>query len=370
MIKFRLLAAALMAAAACLGQAQAAAPDHAAFKVGVVARRFVPPEPYDWRGDANHALTAIVWYPAAPDAKEQQQTIGAPGDPLFEGGRVAHDAALSPTPAKFPLIVMSHGTGGTASSLTWLGTALASAGYVVAAVNHPGNNAIDGYTPQGFSLWWLRARDLSAVISGMLGDPTFGARLDPQRIGAAGFSLGGYTTVALVGGITSLLHFRAFCKSPAADAMCAAPPEFVDLRAKAEALQKSDPEYRAALADDGRSYRDPRVRAVFAIAPSLVPAFTPESLAGIDIPMAIVASAGDTVVPPGSGARFLAAHVKHAELTIIPGAANHYVFTATCTAGGRKELPALCADRAGVDRDAIHAETAHLAKAFFVRTLH
>lgn len=69
-----------------------------------------------------------------------------------------------PAIGKFPLIALSHGTGGSALSLAWLGTALASHGYIVAGVNHPGNNALDAYTSSGFSLWSERARDLSEVI--------------------------------------------------------------------------------------------------------------------------------------------------------------------------------------------------------------
>ena len=122
--------------------------------------------------------------PADADAKEKLQLLGPPGKPLFDGGRAATDAALAPTPARFPLIVLSHGTGGTGDSLAWLGTALARAGYVTAAVDHPGNNAIDGYTVPGFTLWWERARHLSAVIDQMLADPTFGTRIDAERMGA------------------------------------------------------------------------------------------------------------------------------------------------------------------------------------------
>jgi predicted dienelactone hydrolase len=107
------------------------------------------------------------------------------------------------------------------------------------------------------------------VIDGILADPTFRTRIDMERIGAAGFSLGGYTMIAIAGGITSLVHFREFCASPAADGACQAPLEFGDLRAKAKALADSDEAFRAALANDSRSYRNTRVRAVFAIAPAL-----------------------------------------------------------------------------------------------------
>jgi predicted dienelactone hydrolase len=85
----------------------------------------VPAEPYERRGDAGHALATMIWYPPDPGAKEQPPLLGPPGDPLFDGRRAAADAALAPTPAKFPLIVLSHGTGLTGGNLAWPGTALA-----------------------------------------------------------------------------------------------------------------------------------------------------------------------------------------------------------------------------------------------------
>lgn len=365
----RPISAVLVAAVICLSGAHGAVPNPRAFRVGIVTRQFVPPEPYDWRGDAQHALAVTIWYPAGPGAQEQAQMLGPPGRPLLDGGQAAPDAALSPTPVKFPLIVLSHGTGGTAGNLAWLGTALASRGFVAAAVNHPGNNAVDGYTVQGFALWWERAHDLSAVIDGMLVDAVFGSRIDRERIGAAGHSLGGYTVIAIAGGITSFAHFKNFCNSPDADAMCKAPPEFADLRAKVAALTDSNPGFRAVLKDHGRSVRDPRVRAVFAMAPALGPVFTPESLENIEIPVAIIAGAGDEIVPIASSARYLAAHIPHAELTILPAPVGHYVFTGICLPAGRAALPRVCNDAPGVDRAAILAKTADLAKAFFARQL-
>jgi predicted dienelactone hydrolase len=271
------------------GVTQAAGQTTPPFKVGVTTRAFLPVEPYEWRGGAKHALATMIWYPADPGAEEKPQLLGPSDNPLFDAGRAAADAALAPMPAEFPLILLSHGTGGIAGNLAWLGTALARAGYVAAAVNHPGNNWIDGYTVAGFTLWWERACDLSAVIDGMLADPTFMTRIDAARIGGAGFSLGGYTMIAIAGGITSLAHFREFCASPDAENAWQAPPEFPDLRAKAEALADSDEAFRAALANDSRSYRDQRVRAVLAMAPGCGPAsaFLPESLERIGIPVAI-----------------------------------------------------------------------------------
>jgi len=81
------------------------------FKVGGTFRRFTPPDKaYNWRGAKTHALTVTVWYPAAASAVEHPVEI--PGlSQLFVLGNAAQDASLASAPAKFPLIVLSHGTG-------------------------------------------------------------------------------------------------------------------------------------------------------------------------------------------------------------------------------------------------------------------
>ena len=347
------------------GAAQAAEPEAPPpFKVGMARRAYVPSGAYDWRQDAKHALATLIWYPAAADAQEKPWTFGPPGRPYFDIGPVAVDAPLAPASEKFALVVLSHGFGATAANMAWLGRALAAHGYIAAAVNHPGNNAIDGSTVPGATLWWLRARDLSTVIDGMLKDPTFGPRIDPQQIGAAGHSAGGYTVIELAGGITSRAHFRAACAAPDPDRQCAPPPEFPDLAAQVGAMAESDPAYRMA-GEEVRSYRDSRVRAVFAMAPGLAGAFLPDSLAHIEIPVAIVAGAADEVVPVKSNAEFFAAKIPHAQLTILPAPTSHMVFTGLCLKVGREALSRVCNDPPGVDRAAVEAKTADLAQAFF-----
>jgi predicted dienelactone hydrolase len=355
----------ILCALPCAGAAQSEARPGGAFKVGTTLRSFVPPEPYDWRGAATHALLTAIWYPADPSAQERPQLFGPPNAPLFAAGPAAPDAATAPTPAKFPLILLSHGTGGTAQSLAWLGTALAAHGYIVAGVNHPGNNALEPYTVQGFTLWWKRAQDISVVLDAMLAEPLFGAGIDRDRIAATGFSLGGYTAIELAGGITSLTRFEEFCKSGASPASCKAPPEFPDYHDKRAALAKTDAAYAAALAEGAKSYRDPRIRAAFAMAPALGFVLTPESLAAIAIPVAIAAGEGDAIVPIDASAKYLAAKIPRTELTIFPGTVGHYVFLDVCTSAGRDTLPSLCIDAPGVDRDAVHRTTADLATQFF-----
>jgi len=337
------------------------------FKVGVTTRNFIPAEPYDWRGAKTHALRVTIWYPAAADAREEPQWIGPPVVPFFSAGSAARDAAPAAGPRR-PLILLSHGAGDIASGLAWLGTAFAAHGFVTLAVNHPGNNALEDYTVEGFSLWWLRAVDLGAVIDAVLDDKTFGSQIDPARIGAAGHSAGGYTVIAVAGGISDPAQFEAFCRSPAADASCKPPPNVSDMRQKSLARLSSDPDYRQRYSQAGKFYRDQRVRAAFAMAPGLAPIFTPESLGKIAIPVAIVAGSADEIVPPASNAEALARAIPNAMLKLFPDA-GHFVFFGTCTAVGRVFIRAVCRDPDGTDRDAVHAETIRLALDFFTANL-
>ena len=335
------------------------------YPVGFSLRQFAAPEDYNWRGSDDHTLSGIIWYPAENSAGAKDQYVGPPDAPLFYSGRVAKDATLAPAFGKFPFITLSHGTGGSAMQMAWLGTYLASRGYIVAAVNHPGNNAVTGYTTRGFIEGWERAKDISTVISGMLADPRFGERIDPGRIGAAGFSYGGYTMMELAGATTDSNRILAWCdeQKDACD-----PPETPDLMEKFQAI-KQQPDVQRALQRSGDSYRDPRIRAVFAIAPAVARAFTPQSLQKITIPVEIIAGAADPIAPPAENAQFFAANIKGAKLTILPAGIGHYTFLDVGTEAGKKQLPKLFVDNAGVDREAVHKQVAEMAAEFFEKEL-
>src|SRR5580704_2284895 len=306
-----------------------AAPTRAAktviYKVGVMTRQFNPPEPYEWRGAKTHALVTDIWYPADAAAVEQMQWIGSPDAPFAKGAKAARDAALIAGSDKFPLILLSHGIGGSSAMMAWFGGALASHGYIAAAVNHPGNNALEDYTLPGAVFWGQRAHDLSALLDVLLADSTFGPRIDSKRVGAAGFSLGGLTVIELAGGIAEFSRYQDFCKSPKADGMCTDTIEYPGLLAKVTSLAKSDPAIQAAFVENSRSHRDPRIRAIFAMAPALGLAFDPASLAKISVPAQIVAGAVDSVVPLETSAKFFATSIPHAQLTIYQ-AVGHYTF--------------------------------------------
>jgi predicted dienelactone hydrolase len=322
------------------------------------------------RGDPSDRLKARVWYPATSGTLLRPIIIGPLHAPLFMEGEAGRDAAVADMRARMPFVVISHGTGGTAMDLAWLCAGLAARGFIVAAVDHPGNNALEPPTVAGTSLYWLRAEDLSRVISGVLAIPRFGKRIDTARIGAAGESLGGYTVLEIAGARTDSLLLDFYCAHKPRTPVCTgeASPAIPGLKAKAHALALADAEYRAAVASGTDSHRDPRVKAVFSIEPAEGPAIIPASLEKIGIPIAFVAGLGDRILPLSDNVIPDAVLVPNAEVTLFPKPAGHYTFLMNCTPLGRQKYRMLCAD-AGPERVTIHRDTLELAASFFARTI-
>jgi predicted dienelactone hydrolase len=355
-------APAFVLAALLLGQAEAGAQD---FHVGETTRTITPARTRDWRGARTHALVTRIWFPVDAATPERPHLIGAPGHEIMVGAPIA-SGPIAGSRKRYPLLLLSHGTGGTADSLDWLGAGLARAGYIVVAVNHPGNNALEPYTPEGFLLWWERAADLSDALDAILADPKFAAHVDRDRIGAVGFSLGGYTVLELAGARTTPGALQAFCASPEADAICH-PPEMAGMSTEALATAPT-PETRASLARAGQSFRDRRVKAVFAIAPALGEAFGPDSFADVRIPVALVAGEADATAPLGTNILRFGRFIPAAKVTLVPGA-GHYTFLDLCTPAGDTQLPLQCRDDHDVDRAAVHALALDKARAFFAHEL-
>jgi predicted dienelactone hydrolase len=137
-----------------------------------------------------------LWYPAEPGPR--------PGP---EPGR---DARARPGP--HPLVVFSHFSGGHRQSSSFVGTHLASHGYVVAAMDHSEIVAPE-LASRADETTAERAARIRAIIAGRVPDVRFlldhllggpgpggagrgGIGLDPERVGLAGFSLGGWTALA------------------------------------------------------------------------------------------------------------------------------------------------------------------------------
>jgi len=337
-------------------------------RVGLTTRTFHPKEARNWRGAEAKELHCTIWYPAAGSAIETKQIVGPPDDPLFEAGSAMPHAEFTPSLSQLPLIVLSHGTGGSAVQLAWLGTALARAGFIAVAVDHPGNNSTESYTAEGFVLWWERATDLSDVLDGILADGDIGPHVDTSRIGAAGFSIGGYTVLELAGARTDVSVLYDMCREHPTETVCHV-PEIKDFGSPEQMLQTVRKSSGESLARSADSFRDPRVKAVFAIAPGVSETQTTDSLHQIRIPVEVVVGAADPIAPAGHNADYIRANIRGTRETVLPGGVAHYTFLDTCTAAGKTKLPVYCTDGPNVDRDAVHAQVSEMAVTFFARSL-
>jgi predicted dienelactone hydrolase len=309
-------------------------------------------------------LRITVWYPAAADAIERPLVLGPPESPLRNVGSVAVDAAFAADRTRWPVILLSHGFGGTARIMGWFGIAMARDGYVVVAVDHPGNNAVDEMTVPGAILYWDRADDLRAALGATERDAAIGPHMDVARVGVAGFSAGGFTALVAGGARVDPSHLARFCAGNPDDGVCRPQLEFtVTPEEIAKAFER--PEVAAEAAHAGDDHSIPAVRAVFAMAPSLVQALDPASLADLRMPVHIVLGDADTVAPPTTNGLVAARMIPGAELEQLPGV-GHYDFLAPCTEAGQKIVP-LCSvhiPQANTHRRAISA-----AQDFFGRIL-
>jgi predicted dienelactone hydrolase len=326
----------------------------------------VTSEPTASLRDAKHRseLRITVWYPAAADAVEQPLVVGPPGRPLFEIGAVAPDAAFAADGARRPVILLSHGYGGTARIMGWFGIAMARSGYIVIAVDHPGNNTVDEITVPGATLWWDRAEDLRAALAAIARDPELGALIDPSRIGVAGHSAGGFTALVAAGARVDPSHFIQFCRANPDDGVCRPQQEFAVTpqdRAKALAI----PEVAAEAARAGDDHAIAAVRAAFVMAPALVQALDPGSLARMRTPVHILLGDADTVTPPMTNGVVAADAIPNAGLERLPSV-GHYDFISACTDAGKAAIPQCKIDVPQADT---HRRAITAAEAFFSRNL-
>lgn len=346
---------------ACTGCADA--PVERETAVGRQHRAYVDDARANWDGDAARPLSTTVWYPAAADSSESERRIG-----VFRFGSSAPDAGFLDDRRR-ALVLLSHGTGGSAAQLSWLAESLVQAGFIVAAVNHHGNTAAeDRHWPHGFVLPGERARDTGVLVDRLLADPELGPRIDPERIGVAGFSLGGYTALASVGAGIGFDDWQRRCWASPQQPSCSLPPEADFTLDTVRTLADSDPAFIAAIERSRQLTTDPRIRAVYAIAPALLALADPASLGTIHVPVRIVLAEQDQQIPFGDTAAVVAAHLPTAELVPLADA-GHYVFLAPCTLRGRFTLAALCRDPAGVDRAAVHERIGRDAAGFFTTHL-
>jgi predicted dienelactone hydrolase len=204
---------------------------------------------------------------------------------------VASDAPVGD--GVFPLVVMSHGTGGSPLTFRTMAAHLARRGFVVALPEHAGNSRTDDTLAHTDANLARRPRHVRLAIDRLYADPTLGPRLVPDMVAVVGHSMGGYTALAVAGGRpTAFAH-----ESP-----------------------------------DGRAHPvpvtpDPRVRALVLLAPATPWFLSPGALAEVRAPILMLTAEHDPHTPEGHAEivrRGLPRHVR-VEHRVIAGA-GHFSF--------------------------------------------
>ena len=222
-------------------------------------------------------------------------------------------------PAPVPLIVFSHGLGGSRNGYQYLGRFWASQGYASLHVQHIGSdNSLWLGNPFGLTMRltsaaqdseaMARAKDVSFALTELLVMPSMAERLDANRIVAAGHSYGANTTMLLVG---------------------AAVPRKTD--AGHEVL----------------NLRDPRIKAAMLLsAPPFYGYGNPAAILGsIALPTLHITATGDDINIPGYGSGvddrvnvFNAMGDVRKTLVVFTGG-SHSIFTDRATTGGAELNP-------------------------------
>ncbi|PSO99681.1 MAG: dienelactone hydrolase [Cyanobacteria bacterium QS_7_48_42] len=206
------------------------------------------------------------------------------------------DIYSSPHPTG-PMVVMSHGFAADSKFLAYLGRHLASYGFTVASLEHPGSN-IDSFLKMSMSSevdpsdlveaseYIDRPKDVSFLLDELeklnQNSPYWEGKFNTQQVSVIGHSLGGYTALALAGGELDFKELRSFCRN-------------ISLigRSPADWLQCAATDW----ADSKVQLRDPRVVQVIAFNPVIRKLFGDDGLAQVSVPTLIYSGGEDVIAP-------------------------------------------------------------------------
>lgn len=288
-------------------------------------------------------LDINIWYPSSTSAK-----------PVSMGPMTMNVAINAPIQGKdLPLVVLSHGNGGSSLSHYDTAIALADAGFVVVAVTHTGDN----YADQSRSLDMMaRPRHVSRAIDHMLSAWDGKATIDAKRIGVFGFSSGGFTALASIGGVANFSKIGPVCARYPGDYAC-------------QLIAKNGADASALPAPVAMNAVDTRIKAAVVAAPALGFTFSPDGLKNVKVPVQLWRAENDVVLPHPRYAEAVRLALPQAPDYHVVSNAGHFDFLAPCSSDLTALAPAICTSAPGFDRVAFHASFNVEVVNFFGKTL-
>lgn len=303
---------------------------------GVGARKLAVVDPVEKK-----PMDAVVFFPS-PDRTD----VTSIGPYVVDASRSAVVGD-----GRYPLIMLSHGSMGSMWGHHDLASSFARQGYVVVSVTHVGDNFQDASRIGTTAAIYGRAMQVSAALSATLDDPALAPHIDRERIGFVGFSAGGTTGLILAGAKPDLALLEGYCaKRPDDRHVC---------------------EAQGRIAMEGANLApvaDARIRSFVLLAP-LSAIFPREGLKPVAAPLLVYVGEKDEELSPEDNALALARDMpSETSLEVVPNA-GHFTFLAPCSPQMSEAMPALCTDRPGIDREALHRVINATIAAFFTRTL-
>ncbi len=285
-----------------------------------------------------------VWYPTT--AAEQAQSY------KFGMGSVAKGAPVAG--GKLPVVLLSHGSMGAASNYSWIAEPLARHGYLVLGVSHFGESPVFGpatMNPATVSHFGDRTRDINAAFDYLIHKSAYASQVDSHRLGALGHSSGGATVLMLAGAGFSMDDLRSYCATArATDKGCQYP-------------------VGAPSSDQAPVASQTPIKAMVLLDPAAGPGFTQASLQALKTPSLVIGSVEDDFLPFAAHAGRVGGMLGSASLVPLAGGEGHFVYVDRCGLPIDVMGVKLCADRAGVDREATHAKLVPEVLSFFDRHL-
>ncbi|WP_081076307.1 alpha/beta hydrolase family protein [Burkholderia cepacia] len=281
-------------------------------------------------GDAD-PFDAVVFYPT----REREVPLQA--------GPFTVEATRNASPASdnhFPVVLISHGRGGSPFSHRELATALAHAGFIVVLPAHVGDASGYPRAPSQARILIDRPRQAEAALNAVLADPRFSASADVSRIGIIGYSAGGYTALILAGAKPDFAHASAYCTDHDDPGAC-----------PRSATNSSKGDVPADLVEWQPPF-DRRLKALVLMDPLAV-MFDASSLSAVHVPTMLYRPQDDSYLNAAGNSLVIASGLPTPPTVhIVPG--NHFVFIDPCPASIAIKVALICQDAPGIERIEIH----------------